>query len=427
MEIYIVLGIMVFMIVGFLWGKWPLGLTAMTCCVLLALTKVMTIQEAFAGFVNRNLIVVAGMFVISTAFGKTSFVGRIQKKMSSMEGGKSSVALRVILLGLAILLAQFLPTTASLTVMMMFLTTLSADGDITPSRMLLPICGMVGLWTGKLPVGLGASYHLQINGFMETVGVPSDYMLTILDIGKVAIIPGILITIYTFFAYKWMPNKHINLTKLGKSDKGPAPISKHDDVIIYTVFFLVMAAMFMNDFLGDVMYLIPIVGILVLAYTKTLTIKEIVDPLTSDPVWMLSGLLVMGDALSKSGAGEFIGTSILKVLGDNPNGLFVMFVFCLVSVVMTAFLSNTATANVLIPIAATTALAANMDPRGLVIAIQICSTADVAFPTGSPATAIAYSTGGYNLVSTLKYSIPYLIIATISIALCAYAVFPVYP
>lgn len=49
MELYIVLAIMAFMIVGFVWNKWPFGLTAMTCCVLLALTNVYPIDKAFAG------------------------------------------------------------------------------------------------------------------------------------------------------------------------------------------------------------------------------------------------------------------------------------------------------------------------------------------------------------------------------------------
>ena len=41
MELYIVLAIMAFMIVGFVLNKWPFGLTAMTCCVLLAVTGVL--------------------------------------------------------------------------------------------------------------------------------------------------------------------------------------------------------------------------------------------------------------------------------------------------------------------------------------------------------------------------------------------------
>lgn len=55
MELYIVLAIMAFMIVGFVWNKWPFGLTAMTCCVLLALTNVYPIDKAFADLPTRML------------------------------------------------------------------------------------------------------------------------------------------------------------------------------------------------------------------------------------------------------------------------------------------------------------------------------------------------------------------------------------
>ena len=68
MELYIVLAIMAFMIVGFLLNKWPFGLTTMTCCVLLALTGVFTIPEAFAGFCNKTLIllVAAAIYILAS-------------------------------------------------------------------------------------------------------------------------------------------------------------------------------------------------------------------------------------------------------------------------------------------------------------------------------------------------------------------------
>lgn len=53
MELYIVLAIMAFMIVGFLLNKWPFGLTTMTCCVLLALTGVFTIRKPLQASATR--------------------------------------------------------------------------------------------------------------------------------------------------------------------------------------------------------------------------------------------------------------------------------------------------------------------------------------------------------------------------------------
>ena len=50
MELYIVLGIMAFMIFGFVLNKWPFGITTMICCVLLVVTGVYGVSDAFSGF-----------------------------------------------------------------------------------------------------------------------------------------------------------------------------------------------------------------------------------------------------------------------------------------------------------------------------------------------------------------------------------------
>ena len=63
---YIVLIILAIMIAGFILNKWSYGLTTMICCALLALTGVLPISEAFGGFCNKTLIMIACIFVIST-------------------------------------------------------------------------------------------------------------------------------------------------------------------------------------------------------------------------------------------------------------------------------------------------------------------------------------------------------------------------
>ena len=93
---YIVLIITVLMIIGFVLNKWSYGLTTMICCALLALTGVMPIQDAFSGFCNKTLIMIACIFVISYAFGKTSFLHSIQQRILGMHGGKSDLAILLI-------------------------------------------------------------------------------------------------------------------------------------------------------------------------------------------------------------------------------------------------------------------------------------------------------------------------------------------
>lgn len=424
MELYIVLAITAFMIFGFFLNKWPFGLTTMTCCVLLFLTGIFDLPTAFSGLNNKNVLLVSGMFVMSNAFGRTSVLTRIRSKISILEG-KRGIYLLILFYGLVIILAQFLPTTANMTIMILFLMSLSGTGDITPSRMLIPVLGLISMWGTKLPIGMGATGYVTLNARYEGLGASPDQLLQIFDKFKVAIIPCTLLTLYCMFAYKWMPNTDIAKDKL-KSVKETEAIPKRDEVIILTVFTVVMASLFFNNVLGDYMYAMPIIGTLILAYTKSMSIKDIVKVITGDSVWMLAGVLVMADAMGKSGAGDAIGTLIIKILGGNPSGMFVLFVFAIVTVLMTTFMSNSATGNVLIPIAASTALAGNMDPRGVVLIVSILSGCAIAFPSGSPACGIAFATGQYKIKDTLKFTLPFMAIAIVSTVLSANFFFPVY-
>lgn len=423
MELYIVLAIMLFMIVGFILNKWPFDVTTMICCVLLAVTGVFSIPEAFSGLSNKTTIMIAGMFAIVAAFGKTSLLRKIQDSMVSLKG-KSGLALLLAIYAVIIVFACFLPTTDNMTIMMMFLVALGNTGDITPSRMTIPILAMISVWGTKLPLGMGATQYATLNAFYEGVTTSEGQLLGILDMFKMSIIPCVILTIYCLFAYKWLPNDPFDQTKL-KEQKKKEEISKKDENAIYIVFTVVLISLFFNKQLGDIMYLMPVMGILVLYFVKAMSLKEIVAALTGDPVWMIAGVLVMADALGKTGAGEVIGNVILKILGGNPSGLFVLFVFAIVTVLMTTFMSNSATRNVLVPIAASTCMAAGWDPRGVVLIVAFCANVAIAFPSGSPACGIAYAACGYKLTDTFKFTVPFIVLAIVSVVLSANFWFPI--
>ena len=101
-----------------------------------------------------------------------------------------------------------------------------------------------------------------------------------------------------------------------------------------------------------------------------------------------------------------------------------MLVFAVVTTVMTTFMSNTATRNVLVPIAASTCMAAGWDPRGVVLIVAFCDNVAIAFPSGSPACGIAYAAGGYKITKTLKFTLPFILIAIASIVFSANLFFP---
>ena len=72
---------LVVLCVGLLSGRHPLGLVAMTTCVLLVLTQVLTIEEAFAGFANQTVVMLSCMYVLSSAFSRTPLMTKIRGLM----------------------------------------------------------------------------------------------------------------------------------------------------------------------------------------------------------------------------------------------------------------------------------------------------------------------------------------------------------
>lgn len=425
MQMYIVLGLLVFMIAMFFTHKVPYGVTTMTCCVMLALTGVFDISTAFSGLANKTTILIACMFTVAYAFGKTSLINKVRNSMERIKG-KSGLGFIVFLFLVTIVLSQLMGRTAIVSIVALFLVSLDDKDEICASRMIFAAFAVMAAWSLKFPVGLGATMSPTANAYYE--GIISNPALMLLpgDFIKVSFIPATALTIYALFAWKSIPRHAVNTSDV-KEVKETAAISRRDEIIINIVFIGVLLGFIFGAKIGSLMYVIPAAGVLVLLYTKTLTAKETVDSLTGDMVWMIAGVLVMSDAIGRSGVGDMIGNGLLVLLGDKPSGIFVLFVFAVTAIVMTTFMSNTGTAAVLTPIAASLSMVAGMDPRGIVPIINIASIMAIAFPSGSAECALAFAIGQHEPGKLLKFTLPYLLIAVVTLVISASIFFPVYP
>ncbi|EEQ57001.1 TRAP transporter, DctM-like membrane protein [Clostridiales bacterium 1_7_47FAA] len=425
MQMYIVLSLLVFMIAMFFTHKVPYGVTTMTCCVMLALTGVFDISTAFSGLANKTTILIACMFTVAYAFGKTSLINKVRNSMERIKG-KSGLAFIIFLFLVTIVLSQLMGRTAIVSIVALFLVSLDDKDEICASRMIFAAFAVMAAWSLKFPVGLGATMSPTANAYYE--GIISNPALMLLpgDFIKVSFIPATALTIYALFAWKFIPRHGVNTSDV-KEIKETTAISRRDETIINIVFIGVLLGFIFGARIGNLMYVIPAAGVLVLLYTKTLTTKETVNSLTGDMVWMIAGVLVMSDAIGRSGVGDMIGNGLLVLLGDKPSGVFVLFVFAVTSIVMTTFMSNTGTAAVLTPIAASLSMVAGMDPRGIVLIINIASIMAIAFPSGSAECALAFAIGQHEPGKLLKFTLPYLLIAVVTLVISASIFFPVYP
>ena len=431
-NLIITLLVMVFMIVSFVIQKWSYGLTAMTCVVVLTLAGVIDVQTAFSGFSNTTTILIATMIVIAGQLSRTSLISRIRSLMTKAQD-KGGILLILLICVFTALLTQLMGMTAVMAIMLLFVQTLKDDdaSGISQSKMIFLCATMICTWFGRFPIGMGAALPLTTNAYYEgLVGGDSTQLLGIFDFMKVGLLPSIIGTIYCLFAWRLVPKQELrtDAIDLGAAGKqgGRAAMSQTHEMIVYLGFLVTLVSFFFSNRLGSYVYLIPAVIVIVFIFSGVMTSREAIAGLTGDMIWMVAGVLVFSTALSQSGAGEYIGNLVLKLLGSNPSGLTVTIVFTVVATVMTTFMSNNGTVAILTPIAASTAIAGGMDPRAVVSLVSMASCLAIAFPTGCSAATIAFAVGGFNPIKMLKFTLPYNIIMMISLIISANIFFPVY-
>jgi len=424
MEMYIVLGITLFMMVMFIWNKVPFGVTTMTCCVLLVAAGIMDVKSAFSGFANQIVVLIAPMLALSSALSKTGVVQKISSAVDKMKGSRGTL-LVIMFFAVGAVLAQFIPNTAGIAILIVFLSTLGNTGEVTANRLMLPLMCVMCAWKFRTPVGIGATTFALLNGMYEGIIPEPQYALTMFDPFIYTIIPTIALTVYCILCWKLMP-KDDKLDKSSlRTNAQEEKLTTFQENIVYAVFVVVMLTMALNTWTGVLMYVAPAAGVLVLIYTRVLTVPAAVKSMGADMVWMLAGVLAVADALGSSGAGELIGSTILKVIGVDSPSFVVMLVFAATTVIMTTFISNMATQTVLVPIAASVALAGGWDPRGIILIIGTANYLAVSFPSGSGEAAITFAAGEYNPLKVLRFTLPYIIIAIVTCAISAELMYPI--
>lgn len=427
-QLIITLLVLVFMAVSFMGRKISFGMTGMISMLVLAVTGVVDLNTAFSGFSNSTTILVATMMLVAGCIGKTSLVSVIRNRMSSIQQ-KNGIFLLLAILGFTIVLTQLIGMTALMSVMLMLVVTLDDDSDLSQSRTYFLIAAVNAAWFGRFPIGMGATLPMIQNSYYEgLVSEHPEFLLGVFDYMKVGLIPSIVLTIYCLFAWKLIPKSKMDVNAMQHStgEARKSQLTKRQEQIVWAVFGVIMLAFVFSTKLGNLVYLLPIAGCIILVLTGVVSDKEASCTLAGDMVFCVAGVLVVSSALNSSGAGQLIGGFVLKMLGSNPSSVLVITVFCVVTTVMTTFLSNNGTIAIMTPIAVSTALAGGMNPKAVVLVVFCSSCLAIAFPTGCSAAMMAFSIGNHNPVKLLRFTIPFLLLGMVSLILSASIFFPVY-
>jgi sodium-dependent dicarboxylate transporter 2/3/5 len=139
-----------------------------------------------------------------------------------------------------------------------------------------------------------------------------------------------------------------------------------------------------HDIPAEVIAIMPMALFAALGILDERDVRE----MSWDVLLLLAGGLTLGVVVAKTGLATWLLSMLpLDALGPQALAFAVAFAACGLS----NFMSNTAAANILVPIAA--ALAAVGEPAALVIPVALGTSGAMCLPVSTPPNAIAYGTG----------------------------------
>ena len=124
-----------------------------------------------------------------------------------------------------------------------------------------------------------------------------------------------------------------------------------------------------------------------------------------ESVVLIAAMMPMSVALEKTGASQLISHSLVGALGSmGPTALLAGIYFT--TSLLTMFISNTATAVLMSPIALSSAVQLGCSPYPFLFAVAVSASMCFASPFSTPPNALVMQAGGYRFMDYVKFGLP---------------------
>jgi sodium-dependent dicarboxylate transporter 2/3/5 len=383
----------------------PLSVGALAIPVVIVMAAVTDATTVFQPFFHPIVILFFAGFLLAEGMRRTGvdrWIALNILRRSSLE----PAVLMLTMMSLTALLSMWMSNTASVAI-------------------IIPIALAV---MEKIPHGaggksfrraliLGVAYAATVGGIGSAIGTPANILaLTFLNefadtylafidwfaygLPVVLImVPVIwLLLILSFRVKLHHVGQHLSHDTYVEELKKMGGLNKNQRLLLL-VFFAIMGLWLTERFHHIHTSVVALAGVLILFFAETIK-KEDLSRINWDALLTFGGGLALGNMLVLTGVSDWIALHLMG-LANQPPLLVVVFVTAL-TLLIGAFISNTACAAMLIPLAIPLAQIIHLDPRLLVAVIAIASSIDFALVVGTPPTMLAYSTGFFNVKDIFK-------------------------
>ena len=409
-----------FAVISFILEKIPLGLTASICAIGLTLTGVLDSQTTFAQYVNSNVILCVGMFVVGQALFETGMANKIGGLVTRF--AKTEKMLIIAIMVIVGVMSGFLSNTGTAAVLIPVVCGIADESGYSRSRLLMPLVFAAALG-GNLSI-IGAPGNLMGVNALQEMGLPTSFFMYA-PVGVPMLILGIIY--FAFVGYHFLPEGKTAASEEVGEQRDFSNVPKWKQEVSLIVLILVILAMIFENEIGVSIQVSACVGAIILVLTGVISEKDALQSIDLKVVLLFGGSLALAKALDSTGAGSLIADKIVGLLGENPNPIILLLVIFIVTCALTNFMSNTATTALMVPIAVSLANSLGADPRAVVIATVIAGSCAYATPIGMPANTMVVGLGGYKFNDYVKSGLPLILVSFVVCMILLPILFPFYP
>ena len=164
---------LVFAIVSFILEKIPLGLTASICALGLTLTGILDVSTTFSQYVNSNVILCVGMFVVGQALFETGMANKIGGLVTRF--AKTEKTLIIAIMVIAGVMSGFLSNTGTAAVLIPVVCGIADESGYSRSHLLMPLVFAAALG-GNLSI-IGAPGNLMGVNALQEMGIKTSFFM----------------------------------------------------------------------------------------------------------------------------------------------------------------------------------------------------------------------------------------------------------
>ncbi len=198
-ELIWVLSLLAIAVVLFATGKVRMDAIALMVIVAFVLSGTLTLNEAFSGFSDPNVILIAALFIIGDGLVRTGVATKMGAWLVSVAGNSETKMLIYLMLTVAGL-GAFMSSTGVVAIFIPVVLSVSARMNTSPSRLMMPL-SFAGLISGMMTL-VATPPNLVVNSELLREGLHGFSFFSVTPIGLVVLILGIVYMLAVRFKLK---------------------------------------------------------------------------------------------------------------------------------------------------------------------------------------------------------------------------------